>query len=302
MTSQRAQSAKFLARCHDFCRRWDPLENMFLKCIMNEMIYETPRLISSAYIDSTVRLGVAQTLLVVQDNVTECFGRLKCDGVIYRKKYNAFWVFTKALIHFNHRPDWCETVTTRTFPIDNGGLRTHINSEAFDKNGELAFAAYYEACVLSFENHRPQKLATLGYPTENFPTPVFSAQFTRFPAFSCGTTGATSAAGTDVGAAQKDATDATQNDTYFVFEQKIRSSLIDMSQHMNNTEYVKLALSTFTNDYLREHDILELEAHFTGESKEGQTLRVYRRDEDSNTFVYIKESERLVFECRITFK
>ena len=251
---------------------------------MNEMIYETPRLISSAYIDSTVRLGVAQTLLVVQDNVTECFGRLKCDGVIYRKKYNAFWVFTKALIHFNHRPDWCETVTTRTFPVDNGGLRTHINSEAFDKNGELAFADYYEACVLSFENHRPQKLATLGYPTENFPTPVFSSQFTRFPTFPDG------------------ADDTVQNEKYFVFEQKIRSSLIDMSQHMNNTEYVKLALSTFTNDYLREHDILELEAHFTGESKEGQTLRVYRRDEDSNTFVYIKESERLVFECRISFK
>ena len=265
---------------------------------MNEMIYETPRLISSAYIDSTVRLGVAQTLLVVQDNVTECFGRLKCDGVIYRKKYNAFWVFTKALIHFNHRPDWCETVSTRTFPVDNGGLRTHINSEAFDKNGELAFAAYYEACVLSFENHRPQKLATLGYPTENFPTPVFSSQFTRFPAFSCGTTGADTGM-TDV--VQKDVACAPQKDTYFVFEQKIRSSLIDMSQHMNNTEYVKLALSTFTNDYLREHDILELEAHFTGESKEGQTLRVYRRDEDSNTFVYIKESERLVFECRISF-
>ena len=259
---------------------------------MNNLIYETPRLISSAYIDSTVRLGVAQTLLMVQDNVTECFGRLNCDGVVYRKKYNAFWVFTKLLIHFNHRPDWCETVSTRTFPFDNGGIRTHINSEAFDKNGELAFAASYEACVLSFENHRPQKLASLGYPTENFPTPVFSSQFTRFPAFPDGAA--------QVGGAEGDI--AQTGGTYFVFEQKIRSSFIDLSQHMNNAEYVKLALSTFTNDYLREHDISELEAHFTGESKEGQTLRVYRRDEGGNTFVYIKENERIVFECRITFK
>ena len=252
---------------------------------MSNLIYETPRLISSAFIDSTVRLGVAQTLLMVQDNVTECFGKLNCDGVVYRKKYNAFWVFTKILIHFNQRPDWCETVSTRTFPIDNGGIRTHINSEAFDKNGELAFAANYEACVLSFENHRPQKLASLGYPTENFPTPVFSSQFTRFPAFSDGAEGG-----------------GAQGGANFVFEQKIRFSFIDLSQHMNNAEYVKLALSTFTNEYLREHDIAELEAHFTSESTEGQTLRVYRRDEGGNTFVYIKESERLVFECRITFK
>ena len=246
---------------------------------MNDLIYETPRLISSAFIDSTIRLGTAQTFLMVQDNITECLGRIKCDGVTYRKKYNSFWVFTKVLIHFEQHPDWCESVNTRTFPIDNGGIRTHLNSEAFDKEGALVFSAKYEACVLSFETHRPQKLVAMGYPADGFPSPVFNAQFSRFG--------------------------AEFSEADFVFEQKIRSSFIDLSQHMNNAEYVKLALSTFTNDYLREHDVSELEAHFTGESKEGQVLRVYRHDvsDDAggNTFVYIKEGERLVFECRIAF-
>lgn len=246
---------------------------------MDNLIYETTRLISSAFIDSTVRLGTAQTLLLVQDNITECLGRINCDGVVYRKKYNSFWVFTKVIIHFERRPDWRETVTTRTFPLDNGGLRTHLNSEAFDKDGQLVFSAKYEACVLSFETHRPQKLGTMGYPADGFPSPVFNAQFNRF------------------------SLDFSEND--FVFEQKIRSSFIDLSQHMNNSEYVKLALSTFSNDYLREHEVSEIEAHFTGESKEGQTLRVYRQDvsddTDVKTFVQIKENERVVFECRITF-
>lgn len=247
---------------------------------MDNLIYETPRLISSAFIDSTVRLGTAQTLLLVQDNITECLGRINCDGVVYRKKYNSFWVFTKVIIHFERKPDWRETVNTRTFPVDNGGLRTHLNSEVFDKNGALVFSAKYEACVLSFETHRPQKLGTMGYPADGFPSPVFNAQFNRF------------------------SVDFSEND--FVFEQKIRSSFIDLSQHMNNSEYVKLALSTFSNDYLREHEVSEIEAHFTGESKEGQTLRVYRQDvsdgTDVKTFVQIKESERVVFECRIAFK
>lgn len=246
---------------------------------MDNLIYETPRLVSSAFIDSTIRLGTAQTFLMVQDNITECLGRIKCDGVTYRKKYNSFWVFTKVVIHFEQHPDWCESVNTRTFPIDNGGIRTHLNSEAFDKDGALVFSAKYEACVLSFETHRPQKLVTLGYPADGFPSPVFNAQFTRF------------------------SVDFSEED--FVFEQKIRSSFIDLSQHMNNSEYVKLALSTFSNDYLKEHDVSEIEAHYTGESKEGQTLRVYRRDVSDdvggNTFVQIKEGERVVFECRITF-
>lgn len=246
---------------------------------MENLIYETPRLVSSAFIDSTIRLGTAQTFLMVQDNITECLGRIKCDGVTYGKKYNCFWVFTKVLIHFEQRPDWCDTINTRTFPIDNGGIRTHLNSEAFDKDGALVFSAKYEACVLSFENHRPQKLVNLGYPADNFPSPVFNAQFTRFS--------------------------ASFTEADFVFEQKIRSSFIDLSQHMNNSEYVKLALSTFSNDYLREHDLSEIEAHFTGESVEGQTLRVYRHDVSDiagdSTFIQIKESERVVFECRITF-
>ena len=130
-------------------------------------------------------------------------------------------------------------------------------------------------CVLSFETHRPQKLVNLGYPAGDFPKPVFNSRFTRFT------------------------TVFSEDD--FVFEQPIRSSFIDLSQHMNNAEYVKLALSTFSNDFLREHDVSEIEAHYTGESKEGQVLRVYRHDEDGNTFVQIKESERVVFECRITF-
>ncbi|MCR4940541.1 MAG: hypothetical protein K5930_10620 [Treponemataceae bacterium] len=242
----------------------------------NNLVYEIPRTISSAYIDSTVRLGVAQTWLLVQDNVTECLGRIECDGVVYKKRFNAFWVFTKIKIHFEKRPDWREIVSTRTFPVDNSGLRTHINTEAFDKDGSLAFAANYEACVLSFDNHRPLKLTTLGYPADNFPRPVFNAQFSRFPAF----------LGEDA----------------FLFEQVVRFCHIDMSQHMNNAEYTKLALSVFTNEYLKEHDISDIEAHYTGECKEGQILRVYRYEADGNVYVYIKEGERTVYECSITFK
>ena len=35
-------------------------------------------------------MGIAQTVLMIQDNLTECFNKLDCDGVIYRERYNAF--------------------------------------------------------------------------------------------------------------------------------------------------------------------------------------------------------------------
>ena len=74
----------------------------------NELIFTQNRKVTSAFIDSTVKLGIAQAVLMVQDNLTECFSKLQCDGVVYREKFNVFWVFTKTKIHFERRPDWRE--------------------------------------------------------------------------------------------------------------------------------------------------------------------------------------------------
>ena len=241
---------------------------------MNEsLIFESEREISSAFIDSSVRMGIAQSVLLIQDNLTECFNAMECDGVIYREKFNAFWVFTKTKVHFERRPDWREIVTAKTFPIDNLGIRTHVNTQLIDKNGKTLITANQEACVLSLENHRPLKITDLPYPKENFPDAVFTEAFERFP------------------------TDFSDND--FVFEQEIRSSQIDMSHHMNNIEYIKLALCVFTDDFLQSHEITDLEVHYTGESKEGQILKVYKKEDPKTPgkiYIHIKESGRCVFE------
>ena len=245
----------------------------------NELIFTQERNISSAFIDSSLKMGIAQSVLMVQDNLTECFSRLGCDGVVYREKYKAFWVFTKSKLHFEKRPVWREKIDASTFPIDNAGFKAHINTILRDKNGETLITANQEACVLSLDTHRPVKITTLPYPTEGFPKPAFNPPFERFPS------------------------DFSEDEISFV--QEIRSCHIDMSRHMNNIEYIKFALSVFTDDFLQSHEITDIEVHYTGESKEGQILKVYRRDDPEcrgKTFVHIKEGERSVFECCIRVK
>jgi len=245
----------------------------------NNLIFEAPREISSAFIDSSVRMGVAQSVLLVQDNLTECFAAMGCDGVVYREEFNVFWVFTKTKVHFERRPDWREIVTARTFPIDNAGMRTHINTEILDKEGKTLLIANQEACILSLENHRPVKITSLTYPKEGFPEPVFTEAFERFPS------------------------DFSEEE--FVFEEEIRSCHIDMSHHMNNIEYIKLAMCVFSDDFLLNHQVTDLEVHYTGESREGQKLRIYRRDSadcPGKTYVHIKEGQRCVFECCLIIK
>lgn len=248
-----------------------------IPAMKNDITFTQERKISSAFIDSTVKMGIAQSVLMVQDNLTECFNMLGCDGVVYREQFNAFWVFTKTKLHFYRRPDWREEITASTFPIDNEGFRTHVNTVLKDKNENVLIAANQEACVLDMEKHRPMRLTNLPYPKENFPVAAVKDPFEKF------------------------SVEFSEDD--FIYEQVIRSQHIDMSHHMNNIEYIKLGLNVFTDDFLESHEPKELEVHYTGESKEEQTLKVYRRDKDGRTFVEIKEavSGKSVFEMMIKF-
>ena len=78
-----------------------------------------------------------------------------------------------------------------------------------------------------------------------------------------------------------------------------------MSHHMNNIEYIKLALSVFSDDFLQSHEITDLEVHYTGESKEGQILKVYKKEDSEKpgkVYIHIKESGRCVFESCLVIK
>ena len=127
----------------------------------NDLIFERERLISSAFIDSSLRLGIAEAALLMQDNLTECFSHLQCDGILYREKYNAFWVFTKMKLTFTERPRWLQSVKIATFPVSNEGMRTNINTAMYREDGMLFLAANLEACALDLTTHRPIKLASL---------------------------------------------------------------------------------------------------------------------------------------------
>ncbi len=239
-----------------------------------DMIYTQERNICSAYVDSSLKLGVAQAQLMIQDCMTECFGKIKCDNVSIMK-LGYFWVLSKSKIKVFKRPGWKDTVDTSAFPVKNFGIRTNVNTVLKNMDGELLLVADQELCLLDIEKHRPAPLSKVPYPAENFPDAVLSNDFSkiRFP--------------------DSDYTD--------VYEQVIRSSNLDMLHHLNNTEYVKFALNVFPESFLLEHEIDEIEVHYKAESKENQTLRIMRKDVENTVYIRIKENERCVADLKICF-
>lgn len=241
----------------------------------DSLTFSRERNVSSAFIDSSTKLGIAQAVLMVQDNLTECFAALGCDGITWRERFGVFWVFTKTRIDFFRRPCWRDRIAVRTFPVANAGFRAEVNTVLSDLDGNVLAAANQEACVLDLEKRRPVKLAALPFPAGPFPARACESPFGKFPQ------------------------DFSEDE--FAFEQAVRSQHIDMSRHMNNIEYIRLALSVFSDDFLQAHEPKSLEVHYTGESREGQLLRVFSRTDGGTTFVGIREGGRQVFEMRTEF-
>lgn len=238
----------------------------------NPLVFQKPRTITSAYIDSSGKMGIAQTVLMVQDNFTENFGSIKQDNFFVKEK-GGYWVITKAKFKFLRRPFWGDKVVTTSFPANNALIRTNENTIISTVEGEPIVLAEQEACCLDLVRHRPMKLSAVDFPTEGFPEAVLSDAFDRF--------------------------NETALDYKEVYQQKILPQHIDMSHHMNNIEYVKLALNVFSIDDLEQCTPSELEVHFLGESLEGQTLRIFRAEHNGATYMKIKEGERAVFEMKM---
>lgn len=71
----------------------------------NSIIYSQKRKVSASFMDCTAKLGISHAAGMIQDNLTECFGAMGADNYRFNKEYNAFWVFTKTMVHFERRPD-----------------------------------------------------------------------------------------------------------------------------------------------------------------------------------------------------
>lgn len=239
----------------------------------NPLVFQKPRTITSAYIDVSGKLGIAQTVLMVQDNFTENFGAIKQDNFFVKEK-GAYWVITKAKFKFMKRPFWREKVITTSFPAGSALIRTIENTAITTPNGEPIVLAIQEACCLSRSNHRPVKLASINFPTEGFPAPLMNDAFDKF--------------------------NVKPEEYEEVYRQKVLPQHIDMSHHMNNIEYIKLALNVFSIEDWELCTPSELEVHFLGESLEGQTLRIFRAEHNGATYMRIlNDDDKSVFEMKM---
>lgn len=225
-------------------------------------------------VDQDLKLGVYESFNLAQDTVTEYFQSFGGDNIVVRNKDNAVWVVSKARVHFNKFPSWRDVVRVKSYTTMVKPIRVETETAFRDENNEILFVTTQQSCVLDIETRKIKKVNSVTYPTDmEIEKSLLQGDYLKL-------------------------NDEFSNED-FVYEQRIYSQDIDYSNHTNNAIYVRLIMNAFPCDFFTKNEITDFEIHYINESKEGQILKIYKKEENYNIKFLIKNDEREIVRANL---
>lgn len=225
---------------------------------------------SYSFIDRSGRLGLVELMNLNQDMITEFFGSIGSDNAILRAKNNAAWIYTRTKVKMNELPFWNTKTKAVTFVSAMSPIRLEIETDLFDENENLLFAAKTEMCAIDFVERKIRKIDTLEFPKD---MEVSASNITEPYA--------------------KMRTEFEPSD--LIYTQKVFASDTDFTNHTNNARYVKFLMNTFDANFYEQKTITDFEIQFAKESNEGNVLDILKKESADHEFSFsIKNGDEVV--------
>lgn len=222
----------------------------------------------SSMTDANAEVGISYALSYLQDNMSEFFGMLGCDGISMIPDCHAFWVMTKTKIKFYSTPHWLDKITLETTLQKLTPARLNLSNNILDQDGNILIGGLQEICAMDSDSRKIRLVKTTTFPSEILPSN--STQTLEFSKLDF-----------DIdGESQREAL--------------IDGFKIDYFGHTNNVEYARILMSTFAGEELKKLKPRSFEIHYISESKEGETLRIYREKMDNNYLFVVKNDDKLI--------
>lgn len=201
----------------------------------------------------------------------------KATGIGYEDmlSQNRIWIISRAYYIIYRRPAAFEKVMLSTWSRGNDGLFAFRDYRMVDAAGETLLAGTTYWPMIDFSTRRPirlkEALVDYEYLCEEA-TDHSNLDRLRLPDMSC--------------------PDGQ-------FEQTALFSLIDHAQHVNNSEYVRLAIDSMMQTAFDIDKPFSLEVNYQHETQPGDTLSVLRKQDNGATFVQISNSRGLSVAAKI---
>lgn len=193
---------------------------------------------------------------------------MKVDRVSLIESSNAFFVLTKMKIAISRLPKVDEQVVASTWPIKvTSPIKFYRDYEICSQN-QVLISGTAEWCTLDGTTRMPRKISSVKYPSElnHIERRSMTYEFTRF-----------------------------NQDGEYIGDYKIVDSDIDVNEHTNNVVYLKMALSTYSEEEFEKKNFKGLEIHFIKETMLDQTIKLYKCENENGDFVYGELDTKRVF-------
>ncbi len=232
-------------------------------------------LILTSHCDNTSHLSIPTIFSLFQDLASEHGTRMKV-GFEQLSEKGLFWLTARTKIHIENRPSMMDLVTLKTWPEKPGRVRCNRYYQIF-LGDQLLITGKTEWAVIHLESGRLQKLTEV-YPEdmEHCPDIALEEPYTKIP---------------------EDFTDCQILGTY-----KVRSTDIDMGQHMNNAAYPRVIFGSFSCQQIADMNIHDAEIAFRSPCFEGEELTLYQRPAENGALdIGLFHSDgRIAAACRLS--
>ncbi len=229
-------------------------------------------LVPLSHCDNMSKLSVPSMFSLFMDIATDHAQELHVSAKDLGE--NLFWLAVRTKIKISKRPCMTEKVTLSTWPQKAVRVRANRHYAISDEN-EILIAGKTEWAVINTETGKLQRLNDIYGDDFSYCEDVsFDENYARV---------------------SDDFSDAS-----FLGEYTIRSTDIDIGQHMNNAFYVRALFSLFTTKELNESEITEIDVAYKAQSFEGETLKVRVREaENALEYGMIKPDNTVAATVRI---
>ena len=223
--------------------------------------------------DNTGRIGIVGIFNTFMDMATD-HGDMLGVGMDKLSAKGLIWVAAKTKIKINERPKMLQPVAVATWPEAPSKIRFN-RYYSMSSGDNLLIEGKTEWAILDLNTGRPHRLdETYPVDMQHWPEVVCEGAFSRM---------------------STDFDDCEELGRYTV-----RSSDIDVSQHMNNTAYIRSVLGAFSAKELEEMNITEIEAVYRVQCFEGENLVFKTRcTENAEEIGVIKEDGKTAAIVRI---
>lgn len=234
--------------------------------------YTAEQRVTAAFTDRRCEMDIFHASQLFQDAFTEFFTQYGCDAIRMSRSHGAVWAIARSKIVYDRMPLWGETVRMRVIPVKISSVTIHLNVQVESLEGASLVRCRQELCAVDVTDHSLRRVDTTPFPGD-LPVlpPVLDAPFRR----------------------KKGSLD----ETCLAYRHVIRSTDTDFNGHMNNVSYVRLLLDAFPSSFWDQNLIREFDIHYAAESREGEALQVYRKQEGNEVDLQIKAGDRILIKA-----